>query len=169
MSLHSRKAVTPYSLLFSQRKRVMCMLHGPGMLSSKAPVSKQHLYSRYIMLHCWWLECAKAAWPNWQPASQALCLHPACCLFPGQHGERLAEQPNALFRAGSRPPGSAGWIRGSRWEEAAVSWRGRNNPWLPVGWEAYLRRGKVGVGCCCPGLVGKAGACVGRVKTGRCC
>lgn len=87
------------------------MLHGSGMLGSKMPASKPHLYSCYIILQCSWLECAKAAWPNLQPVSQTQCLHSACCLFPGQHKEWLGLSSRTLPPTPAHGPlGSAGCL-----------------------------------------------------------
>lgn len=151
------------------------MLHGSGMLGSKMPASKPHLYSCYIILQCSWLECAKAAWPNLQPVSQTQCLQPSASIQPAafslgstKNGWGWAAEPFLPHRL------TGLWAllaasEGADGKRLLFLGEGGNNLWLPVGWEAYLRREEVGVlGCCCPAVVGKAAACVGRVKTGRC-
>lgn len=90
-----------FSIKGKERK---CDVHAAQIrnVGKQAPAIKPHLYSWCIILHCSWLECAAAARPNWQLACQTQCLHSSGCLFPGQHKEWLAEQPNASSHASSQ-------------------------------------------------------------------
>lgn len=133
-----QKSSYPLFIAFQSKekhKRVRAMLHVPGMSGSKAPASKPHLCRGYIVLHRARLECAKAAWPNWQPASQTQCLHSVRCLFPGQHEEWLAEQPNASSRASSQASGLCWPAQREQMGRGCYFWgrEGGNNPWLPAG------------------------------------
>lgn len=93
---------------------------------------------------------------------------PLLNLFPGLHKEWLgwmsSQTPPPM--PVHEPPCSSGWLRGADGKRLLFQREGENNLWLPMGEEAYLSKGKVRVGCCCPGVMGTAAVCVGRVKIG---
>lgn len=99
-----KQCIHNFSIKWKERK---CDVHAAQIRNAgkQGPAIKPHLYSRCIILHCSWLECAAAAWPSWQLECQIQCLHSAGCLFPGQHKEWLAQQPNASSHAGSQALG----------------------------------------------------------------
>lgn len=175
----TRKAVIPYSSFFNQRK------------------SMKERCACCLDRDCWEAKCQQAnhictpgisfyAVHGWNVLKQhgptgSRRVKPSASVQPAAFS--LGSTKNGWLSSQTPPPtpahgplGSAGCLWRSRWEDIAISGGGRegrkkagNNLWLPGGWEAYLRRWKVGAGCCCPGVVGKAAACVGKVKTGRCC
>lgn len=115
-----KQCIHHFSIKWKERK---CDAHAAQIRNAgkQVPAIKPHLYSRGIILHCSWLECAAAAWPNWQLECQTQCLHSAGCLFLGSTKNDWLSSQKPSPTLAHRPWGFPAWLWQSRWEEFANS------------------------------------------------